>query len=83
MTDLPYGRGGTPLQNLIIRGHSETMISAIRCEKKIDAGPVYLKKKLSLDGTAEKIYLRAYKIIEKMIFEIIQTNQIQNLKKAR
>ena len=21
MTDLPYGRGGTPLQNLILRGH--------------------------------------------------------------
>ena len=26
MTDLPYGRGGSPLQNLIVRGHRETMI---------------------------------------------------------
>ena len=28
MTDLPYGRGGSPLQNLIVREHSETKISA-------------------------------------------------------
>ena len=31
MTDLPYGRGGSPLQNLIQRGHSSTMLSALRC----------------------------------------------------
>jgi methionyl-tRNA formyltransferase len=29
MTDLPYGRGGSPLQNLIQRGHRETKISAL------------------------------------------------------
>jgi methionyl-tRNA formyltransferase len=44
MTDLPYGRGGSPLQNLIIRGHKKTIISAIKCVEEIDAGPVYLKK---------------------------------------
>ena len=58
MTDLPYGRGGSPLQNLIIRGHKDTMISAVKCIKEIDAGPVYLKKRMSLLGTAEEIYLR-------------------------
>ena len=47
MTDLPYGRGGSPLQNLISRGFSETKISAIVVEKQLDAGPVYLKKNLS------------------------------------
>lgn len=67
MTDLPYGRGGSPLQNLIIRGHTETMISAIQCVKEIDAGPVYLKKPLSLEGTADEIFLRSAKIIEDMI----------------
>ena len=30
MTDLPYGRGGTPLQNLILRGHKTTKLSAFR-----------------------------------------------------
>src|SRR5689334_14815339 len=33
MTDLPYGRGGSPLQNLIIRGHKETKITAIKVEE--------------------------------------------------
>ena len=31
MTDLPYGRGGSPLPNLIQRGHSSTMLTALRC----------------------------------------------------
>ena len=48
MTDLPYGRGGSPLQNLIIRGIKHTKISAIKVEKDIDAGPVYLKSDLCI-----------------------------------
>src|SRR5262249_17488018 len=43
MTDVPYGRGGSPLQNLIVRGHKATMISALACAEEIDAGAVYLK----------------------------------------
>lgn len=74
MTDLPFGRGGSPLQNLIASGIYETKISALRCEKNIDAGPVYLKENLSLYGDAEEIYLRAGKIIEKMIAEIALNN---------
>lgn len=72
MSDLPYGRGGSPLQNLIVRGANQTMISALRCGAELDAGPIYLKRRLSLDGSAEEIYLRASEIIEDMIAEIIQ-----------
>ncbi|MBW1855473.1 MAG: methionyl-tRNA formyltransferase, partial [Deltaproteobacteria bacterium] len=42
MTDVPFGRGGSPLQNLIARGIYQTKISALRCVKEVDAGPVYL-----------------------------------------
>ena len=73
MTDLPYGRGGSPLQNLIIRGHQETVISAIKVEEGIDTGAIYLKKPLLLAGTAEEIFLRAGKIMFSMIEEIITT----------
>lgn len=48
MTDLPYGRGGSPLQNLIARGIENTKISAIDVEEKIDAGAVYMKEDLNL-----------------------------------
>lgn len=74
MTDLPYGRGGSPLQNLILRGHKKTKISAIRVESGIDTGDIYLKKKLSLEGSAQDIFERANNIIFKMILEIIKSN---------
>lgn len=73
MTDVPFGRGGSPLQNLIVRGFTETQISALRCVEELDAGPVYLKRPLSLGGTAEEILLRADRIIEDMIVEILQS----------
>ena len=38
MTDLPYGRGGSPLQNLIVRGHKSTQVSALKCIAELDAG---------------------------------------------
>lgn len=73
MTDLPYGRGGSPLQNLIQRGHKETVISAIRVEAGLDTGPVYLKRPLSLEGSAQEIYCRAADLIfDEMIPAILK-----------
>jgi methionyl-tRNA formyltransferase len=74
MTDLPFGRGGSPLQNLISRGISHTKISAIKVVKDIDAGPVYLKKDLCLNGNAVEVFLRASLIISEMIDDIIENN---------
>jgi methionyl-tRNA formyltransferase len=71
MTDLPYGRGGSPLQNLIQRGHRETMLTALRCVAELDAGPIYLKHPLCLEGSASEIFLRATGLIETMIETII------------
>lgn len=59
MTDLPFGRGGSPLQNLIARGIYETKISAIRVTGELDVGPIYLKRNLCLHGSAEEIFIRA------------------------
>ena len=71
MTDLPYGRGGSPLQNLIVRGHLDTKISALKVNKGIDTGDIYLKADLSLSGTAQEIFERSSPIVEKMINTII------------
>jgi len=71
MTDLPYGRGGSPLQNLIVRGHKDTMISALRVNEGIDTGDIYMKSDLSLDGSARDIFLRSSVVIESMINKII------------
>jgi len=71
MTDLPYGRGGSPLQNLIIRGVTETKISALKVVKELDAGDIYLKEDLALQGTAKEIFINADILILDMISTIV------------
>ncbi len=71
MTDVPFGRGGSPLQNLIVRGYKDTVLTALQMEKGIDSGPVYLKKPLKLNGTAAEIYRRASALSWEMANEII------------
>jgi methionyl-tRNA formyltransferase len=73
MTDVPYGRGGSPLQNLIARGHTETVLTALRMSRELDAGPVYMKKPLDLSGTAEEIFQRAAALSFDMMLEIVGT----------
>jgi methionyl-tRNA formyltransferase len=74
MTDVPFGRGGSPLQNLIARGIYDTRISALKCTASLDAGPVYLRRPLSLEGSAEDIYKRAAEVIEDMIVDMVLTS---------
>jgi methionyl-tRNA formyltransferase len=74
MTDVPYGRGGSPLQNLILRGHDETMLSALRMVETLDAGPVYGQRKLSLEGRAQHIYERAANLTYELIAWIVTEN---------
>ena len=91
MTDLPFGRGGSPLQNLIVRGFKATMISAIKVQSGIDTGDIYLKKHLDLTGTAEEIFQRSSIVIEEMIKEIIvsdinptpQTGEVVEFKRRK
>ena len=76
MTDLPYGRGGSPLQNLIVRGHKETKISAIRVTAQLDGGPVYMKRPLSLEGSAQEIYMRCSDIIFQEMIPVFLTQKL-------
>jgi len=71
-TPLPFGRGGSPIQNMIIRGFNKTKICAIRLTNEIDAGPIYLKKGVSLSGNGDEIFLRIYEKTTTMIKIIIK-----------
>jgi methionyl-tRNA formyltransferase len=71
MTDVPYGRGGSPLQNLIRNGHQNTKLTALRMVEDFDAGPVYLKKDLCLMGNAEEIYIRTSYLSAEIIRHIV------------
>ena len=75
LTDLPFGRGGSPLQNLIVRGiNKETKLTAIRMVNELDAGPIYLKTDLSLEGSAQEILTRQSDQSARMIETIIKEN---------
>lgn len=76
MTDLPFGRGGSPLQNLIVRGIYETKVSAIAVENGVDTGPVYFKEPINISqGNADCILTMISDIIfEKMIPRFILDN---------
>ena len=75
MTDLPYGRGGSPLQNLIMNKVYKTKISAIKVSENIDSGDIYLKESLDIStGSAQNIFKRSSQItFEKMIPEFLSS----------
>ena len=70
MTDVPFGRGGSPLQNLIVRGHYKTVVSALKMNEGIDSGPVYLKCELDLTGSALDIFKRTAPVCFEMMRKI-------------
>ncbi len=73
-TDLPDGRGGSPLQNLIERGDKRTVITAFRVTKELDSGGIYARRDMSLEGLAEEIYIRMGNIISCIIEDITDTH---------
>jgi methionyl-tRNA formyltransferase len=78
-TDLPYGRGGSPIQNLIIRNKKKTMISALIMSNKIDAGNIICKKPMRLNGSAKAIFENSSKIIFQMIKHISKMKKIKSV----
>ncbi len=68
MTDLPYGRGGSPLQNLILNKIYTTKISAIKVTKELDEGDIYLKEDFNISkGSAKRFYENASNLIFKKL----------------
>ena len=47
-------------------------MTAIRVVHELDAGPIYLKAPLTLDGTAEEILVRATRVSAQMIRQMIE-----------
>ena len=68
---LPYGRGGSPIQNLILKEHILAPVCALQMKKELDAGPIYSKVEISLEGNLSKIFSRINEAINKLIKEII------------
>lgn len=69
---LPYGRGGSPIQNLIIRGYKKTSVCAIKMKDGIDSGPIYIKKNISLNGSLSDILIRLNTAINYLMIRLIK-----------
>jgi len=50
-SDLPQGKGFSPLQWQILNGQNEITLTLFEAVKEVDAGPYYLKDKIKFIGT--------------------------------
>ena len=68
-SDLPYYRGGSPLQHQIINGIEQTKVTLMTLSsKKIDAGEVWYKEDLSLNGkNMDAVFSNLIKSSNKML----------------
>ncbi len=71
---LPFGRGGSPIQNLILRDVEKTPVCALRMTEILDGGPIYDSIEVTLDGTITEIFSRIAVCVEKLIIKICKEN---------
>jgi len=69
--DLPNFRGGSPIQNQIIRGIKKTKLTAFLMKEGIDKGDILLQEELSLEGGLNEIFQRVVGLTRKMIPRIL------------
>ena len=75
-SNLPKGRGGSPIQNQILMGKNMTKLCAFKVVKQIDGGPIYFKKNLSLKGSAADILKRMEKLSVDIIKKIVKSKNL-------
>ena len=71
---LPYGRGGSPIQNLILDGFDKAPVCAIKMTRELDSGPIYASSTITLDGSLREIFSRINVAINDLVKEIIENN---------
>ena len=64
---LPKDRGGSPLQNQIIRGIIHTKVNAIEMKKEVDSGDIYHSIPITLQGNITDIWLSIANVTHKLI----------------
>ncbi len=78
---LPKYRGPSPIESAIFNGDSETGVSIMQLSAKMDAGPVYIQEKISLDDTitASQLYTLAGKMGARLLSSHLDAILNQNL----
>ena len=68
---LPRYRGGSPLQNQIIAGETDSMVTLFLMDAGIDTGPILAQRKFSLEGGIADIFQRISLIGFELTMELI------------
>lgn len=73
--DLPRDRGGSPIQNKILKMEYSTTVSAFEITEKVDSGPIYAQCPIDLsEGTIEEILRKISLTTSSLMREIIEGN---------
>ena len=68
---LPEFRGGSPLQNQIVRGIKHTRLTAFKMDGGIDTGDLLLQRDLDLTGHISDIFTRLHDLSVEMAVELL------------
>ncbi len=68
---LPFGRGGSPIQNLIKSGFKKSPVNALAMSTDIDSGPIYDQVEMSLNGPLSEILDRLNDVVNMLILRLI------------
>ena len=71
---LPLYRGGSPIQNQIIRGVNISAVTLFRMNKNIDQGNIILQKKISLEGSIDDIFKRITNVGYELTLKMLKGN---------
>tara|TARA_B100001057_G_scaffold499488_1_gene610359 strand:+ start:4385 stop:5029 length:645 start_codon:yes stop_codon:yes gene_type:complete len=71
---LPKFRGGSPLQNQIIRNIKTSKITLFKMDKRLDAGPIIIARKFSLEGHLNEIFNRLTVIGTALTLKVFKNN---------
>ena len=69
---LPFGRGGSPIQNLILLGYKKSPVCALKMVEELDSGPIYTQREISLEGPLSNIFKRLNIVVNDLIKELIE-----------
>lgn len=78
---LPKYRGGAPIQRAIMNGETETGITIMYMEKKMDAGDILKQEKLVIadNDTSDILFDKLSKLGAKMILEVLDDIEHQRI----
>ena len=71
---LPKYRGGSPIQNQIINGETQSAVTIIEMTDKLDAGDILAQESISLDGNIKEILKRLTRVGTRLTKRIISGN---------